>query len=114
MARLTSASSSTTMTFTRTASSPMRGHSGSHARAPNPMGREPTLRRRDPAITPRPGLAVAEPRAQPLDRAPQQLARARRRDVHRRGDLLERELLDVVEAQQRRVARLERRERLLD
>src|SRR5262245_47554839 len=52
-------------------------------------------------------VELAELRAQPRDRAPQQLARARRRDAERLRDVLERELLDVVQAEQRDVALLE-------
>src|SRR3569623_1374424 len=56
-----------------------------------------------------PGLLVfgAELRAQALDRAPQQLTHARRRDPQGLRDLLVREVLDIVQAEDRAVALLE-------
>ena len=56
----------------------------------------------------------AELRTQLRDRTPQQLAHARRGDAELRRDLQVRELLDVVQAEDRDVARLEPVERLLD
>src|SRR5688500_5205136 len=91
----------------------MRSPCNRRGSAPRSVTAGCARRRRRPgcACSRRVPSGLAELRAQAVDRAPEQLTRARRGDAERRRDVLEGHLLDVVQAEQRDVALLEAIER---